>query len=59
MPLLAILGAKDVMIDSAGTRARLEAHAPNARVVWLPEAGHMLIGHAATIDGFLAKAVAA
>lgn len=55
MPLLAILGAKDVMIDSAGTRERLVGNAPNAEVQWLPEAGHLLIGHAATIDGFLAK----
>jgi len=27
-------------------------------VTWLPEAGHLLIGHAAEIDGFLAKAAA-
>lgn len=57
MPLLAILGAHDVMIDSAGTRERLVRNVPNAEVVWLPEAGHLLIGHAATIDGFLAKAL--
>jgi pimeloyl-ACP methyl ester carboxylesterase len=57
MPLLAILGAKDVMIDSAGTRERLVRNAPNAEVVWLPEAGHLLIGHASTIDGFLGKAL--
>jgi pimeloyl-ACP methyl ester carboxylesterase len=57
MPLLAILGARDVMIDSAGTRARLEAHVPRAEVLWLPDAGHLLIDHGATIDGFLGKAV--
>ena len=57
MPLLAILGGQDVMIDSAGTRERLLRNVPNVEVVWLPEAGHLLIGHAATIDGFLAKAL--
>ncbi|HEY0649259.1 alpha/beta hydrolase [Phenylobacterium sp.] len=57
MPLLAILGAQDVMIDSAGTRERLLRNVPGAEVVWLPEAGHLLIGHAATIDSFLAKAL--
>ena len=56
MPLLAILGAKDAMIDSAGTRQRLERHVAGAEVVWLPEAGHMLIGHAPTIDRFLRRA---
>ena len=57
MPLLAILGAKDVMIDSDGTRERLVRNVPNAEVLWLADAGHLLIGHAATIDGFLAKAL--
>lgn len=57
MPVLAILGAKDVMIDSAGTRAALLAAAPHARVDWLPEDGHMLMGHGATIDAFLAEAL--
>lgn len=58
MPLLAILGAKDVMIDSAGTRDRLAANVPNAEVVWLPEAGHLLIDHGRAIEGFLARALA-
>lgn len=55
MPLLAILGAKDVMIDSAGTRERITRNVPNAAVLWLPEAGHLLIDQGATIDAFLAK----
>ena len=57
MPLLAILGANDVMIDSAGTRERLTRNVARAEVTWLPEAGHLLIGHADKIDGFLAKAL--
>ena len=57
MPVLAILGAKDVMIDSAGTRDRLQRNVADAEIVWLPEAGHMLVGHAATVDGFLQRAL--
>jgi pimeloyl-ACP methyl ester carboxylesterase len=57
MPLLAILGARDVMIDSAGTRERLVGYVPNAEVLWLPEAGHLLMDHGATVDAFLAKAL--
>jgi pimeloyl-ACP methyl ester carboxylesterase len=53
MPVLAILGGRDVMIDSAGTRERLEARVPRAEVVWLPQAGHILIGHTDTIERFL------
>jgi pimeloyl-ACP methyl ester carboxylesterase len=57
MPLLAILGARDVMIDSAGTRDRLTRSVPNAEVLWLPEAGHLLIDHGPTVEGLLAKAL--
>jgi pimeloyl-ACP methyl ester carboxylesterase len=57
MPLLAILGGRDVMIDSAGARDRLVRNVAKAEVVWLPDAGHLLIGHAATIDGFLGEAL--
>lgn len=57
MPVLAILAGRDVFIDSPGTRARLEEHVPQAEVVWLSEAGHMLVGHGARIGAFLGKAL--
>lgn len=59
MPLLAILGARDVMIDSAGTRERLARNVDKAEVVWLPEAGHLLIDQGRVVDGFLQKVLAA
>jgi pimeloyl-ACP methyl ester carboxylesterase len=59
MPVLAILGAKDVMIDSAGTRDRLARHVVEAEIRWLPEAGHLLVGQTDAIDGFLGKALLA
>ncbi|MBL8555998.1 MAG: alpha/beta hydrolase [Phenylobacterium sp.] len=57
MPLLAILGAKDVMIDSAGTRERLARNVAGAEVVWLPQAGHLLIDQGCVVDAFLQKAL--
>ena len=57
MPVLAILGGRDAMIDSAGTRERLAAHVPHADIRWLPGAGHILMAHGAEIDAFLAKAL--
>lgn len=56
MPVQVILGAQDAMIDSAGTRDRLQRHAPHAEVIWLPDAGHMLVNHGATIARFLQRA---
>jgi pimeloyl-ACP methyl ester carboxylesterase len=59
MPVLAILGAHDVFIDSAGTRRRIEANIAGAEVVWLDDAGHLLIGQTATVHRFLTQALAA
>jgi pimeloyl-ACP methyl ester carboxylesterase len=57
MPVLAILGAKDVMIDSGGTREALLQAVPHVRVDWLAEDGHMLMGHGGAIDAFLVEAL--
>jgi pimeloyl-ACP methyl ester carboxylesterase len=53
MPLLAIVGGQDVLIDSAATRDRLRAHAPGARVIFLPQARHLISGQTAVIHNFL------
>jgi pimeloyl-ACP methyl ester carboxylesterase len=53
IPVLAIVGARDVLLDSAGTKRRLEQHAPDAQVVYLPEAGHLIAGQAARVLDFL------
>ncbi|MFL5296154.1 MAG: alpha/beta fold hydrolase [Phenylobacterium sp.] len=57
MPVLAILGGKDVFIDSAGKRRRLAANLLHADIRYLPEAGHFLMGHTAEIDAFLRAAL--
>lgn len=53
MPLLAIIGGKDVLLDSAGTKRRLEANVPHVEVRLLPEAGHFVRGQGKTILEFL------
>ena len=42
MPVLAIVGARDAMIDSADTARRLEHAVPHATVCVLPEVGHFI-----------------
>ncbi|WP_163505833.1 alpha/beta fold hydrolase [Fodinicola acaciae] len=53
MPVLAIVGGRDAMLDSAETKRRLEANAPHAKVLLLPERGHLLIGLTQQIEEFL------
>ena len=54
MPVLAIVGGRDVLIDSVETRDRLAHHAPHADVVFLPEGRHFLPGQTARVGAFLA-----
>lgn len=55
MPVLAILGGRDVLLDSADTRRRLETHVPRPEIVYLPQEGHLLRGQTAAIAAFLAR----
>lgn len=55
MPVLAILGAHDAILDSADTRRRLATCVPHAEIAWLPEGGHLLVGHAERIGDFLLR----
>ncbi|MEW1658915.1 alpha/beta hydrolase [Streptomyces sp. NPDC093707] len=53
MPVLAVVGGRDVLFDSAGTARRLRAQVPQATVHLLPEEGHALLGQTATVLEFL------
>jgi pimeloyl-ACP methyl ester carboxylesterase len=53
MPMLVIVGGKDVLIDSEDTRRRLAKCAPKAEVVYLPEARHAVFGQSQRIADFL------
>jgi pimeloyl-ACP methyl ester carboxylesterase len=57
MPVLAILGAKDPLLDSAGTKRRLEENVAHAEVHYLPEAGHVLRRQTAPILDFLLRSI--
>ncbi|WP_274917888.1 alpha/beta fold hydrolase [Streptomyces sp. WZ-12] len=53
MPVLTIVGGRDVLFDSAGTARRMRACVPHAQVRLLPEHGHALLGQTATVLDFL------
>lgn len=53
-PLLAIVGERDVLLDSAQTKRRLDKLVPGAQVICLPEAGHLITGQTTRVLKFLA-----
>ena len=53
MPVMAILGGKDVIFDSAVMQRRLERLLPHAEIRCIPEAGHFIPGQTAPILEFL------
>lgn len=53
MPVLAILGGRDVLLRTDETRDRLQRHAPHAQIRWLPDARHYIPGQAGAILDFL------
>jgi len=55
MPVLAIVGAHDALLDSNGTRRRLEAQAAQATTQMLPDAGHVIRGETEAIKAFLSE----
>jgi len=52
-PSIVVIGGKDALIDSVDTKARLEGHCPQAKVVFLPEGYHYLPRQAAAVGDFL------
>lgn len=58
MPVMCVLGAKDAMIDSAGTRDRLARNVAGVDIRWLPDAGHFLAPQTVPIAAFLEASLA-
>jgi pimeloyl-ACP methyl ester carboxylesterase len=56
VPVMAIVGANDVIFDSNETRRRLEACIPQVQVKYLPEAGHGLVDSTSPVLEFLLTA---
>lgn len=59
IPLMAIIGGKDVLIDSEGTKRRLATHIPHAELRYLPDTGHFIPGQTDAILDFLLRTVVA
>jgi pimeloyl-ACP methyl ester carboxylesterase len=55
MPVLAIVGGKDVLLDSAQTKRRLEQNVPHAETRYFPDAGHYIPNQTAPILEFLRR----
>jgi len=53
MPVLTIAGARDALLPSTKTIARLEKLLRNLTAILLPDAGHVLLGQADTVMDFL------
>ena len=53
MPVLAIVGANDALLDSADTRRRVEGLLDNGEVRYIEGAGHLILGQGAAIAEFL------
>jgi pimeloyl-ACP methyl ester carboxylesterase len=53
MPVLAILGGKDALVDSPGTRQRLEHNLPRVEISYLPDTGHAIVNQTVLILDFL------
>jgi pimeloyl-ACP methyl ester carboxylesterase len=53
MPVMALLGGKDVLLDSAETKQRLERNVPQVEIRCNPEAGHFVGKQTAPILEFL------
>jgi pimeloyl-ACP methyl ester carboxylesterase len=53
MPVLAIVGAKDALLDSAETRCRIERLLDSGEVRHLNDAGHLILGQGPIIAEFL------
>jgi len=55
MPVFAILGGKDVLVDSGTARRRLESLLKNVEIDYRPEAPHVIQNRAAPILAFLKR----
>ena len=57
LPVLAILGGQDALIDSDDTRRRLERNVAGVQIRYLPEAGHFIPAQTAPILDFFCQSV--
>jgi pimeloyl-ACP methyl ester carboxylesterase len=53
MPVLLLVGGRDILLDSQQSAKLIEQFVPNATVRLLPDQGHVLLGQTATILDYL------
>jgi pimeloyl-ACP methyl ester carboxylesterase len=53
MPVMAILGGQDVLLDSAASKRRFERNVPHGEIRYFPEVGHFIPGQRDAILEFL------
>lgn len=57
IPVLAIVGGRDVILDSRDTKARLEAAVPQAQIRFVEEGYHFLPGETRNVMAFLERSL--
>lgn len=57
MPILALLGGRDVLLDSRDTRDRLRRNAPHAEICFIEDGHHFLPDQGARIMDFLERSL--
>lgn len=57
MPILTIIGGRDVLLDSRDTRRRLQRAAPRAEICFIEEGYHFLPDQASRVMDFLERSV--
>jgi pimeloyl-ACP methyl ester carboxylesterase len=57
MPVLAVVGAKDIVFNSRTIRRRLQRGVDGARLIWLETAGHGLTDQTTAISKFLSSEI--
>jgi pimeloyl-ACP methyl ester carboxylesterase len=57
MPILAIVGDKDVLIDQAETKTRLQKASALAEVRYLEGTGHLVLGQTAAVSEFVERSL--
>lgn len=55
MPILAIIGGRDALLDSHDTRARLERHVPHAEIRFIADGYHFLPDQSQRVFDFLVR----
>ena len=58
IPVLAVVGDRDLIMDSRETQRRIKANIRKGEVLMLPDAGHGLVNSTAMIHSFLSRSAA-